>query len=69
MADLAEAFEQHLRSLSEGEWDSLVARVRAPKSSPETGGEEPTWPIGIKSKRGLDEPRRRGYITDGKKES
>jgi hypothetical protein len=28
MGDIAEAFEQHLRSLSDEQWNSLVARVR-----------------------------------------
>lgn len=41
MANLAEAFEQHLRSLSDSDWDALVGRVRPPKASPEPG--EPRW--------------------------
>ncbi len=36
MADLAEAFEQHLKSLSDQEWEALTERVR-PKSNPSKG--------------------------------
>ncbi|VBA43955.1 hypothetical protein LAUMK136_05361 [Mycobacterium attenuatum] len=28
MGDIAEAFEQHLRSLSDNDWNALVAKVR-----------------------------------------
>ncbi|MEU9805592.1 hypothetical protein [Mycobacterium sp. NPDC050853] len=33
MADIADAFKQHLSSLSEQEWSALVAEVRAPEDS------------------------------------
>ncbi|CAN3128580.1 hypothetical protein ACNUDN_11710 [Mycobacterium sp. smrl_JER01] len=29
MADIAEAFKQHLRSLSDSEWDALASEVRS----------------------------------------
>lgn len=58
MPDLAEAFEQHLRSLSDDEWTALVARVR-PDDHDDAG-----QPKGSKSKSGLAEARRRGYVTD-----
>ena len=37
MADIAEAFKQHLRSLSDTEWDALATEVR---STPQQRGPE-----------------------------
>lgn len=44
MADLADAFEQHLKSLSDDEWSELVARVRPTKDGPD--GEPPRLATG-----------------------
>ncbi|MDM2643329.1 hypothetical protein PP633_01700 [Mycobacteroides abscessus] len=40
MADIADAFKQHLSSLNEQEWSALVAEVRGKESStvPGAGG-------------------------------
>jgi hypothetical protein len=70
MAELAEAFEQHLKSLSASEWDALVSRVRqpTPPASPPLSGEHVDPPAGKPLKNpGLEEARRRGFIdADGK---
>lgn len=58
MADLAEAFEQHLRSLSDTEWEALTKRVRSsPSDAPQDRG------TGA-SAAGLAEAKRRGYVKD-----
>lgn len=67
MADnsIADAFEQHLRSLSQPEWDALVARVRTPKHQPQTplpGEQEQHQQVGSGRNEGLAEAKRRGYI-------
>ncbi|WP_322857762.1 hypothetical protein [Mycobacterium shigaense] len=36
MGDIAEAFEQHLRSLSDDDWNALVTRVRTDDTKPST---------------------------------
>jgi hypothetical protein len=61
MADLAEAFEQHLRSLSDSDWDALVARVRTPMAPPQP--DEHGEPSGGQN-AGLEEARRRGYVDE-----
>jgi hypothetical protein len=77
MADLAEAFEQHLKSLSDEDWDSLVTRVRPPKSPPapldERVDDQPTpkrFPQapGPATNDGLAEAHRRGFIDDDGKQ-
>ncbi|WP_205874442.1 hypothetical protein [Mycobacterium camsae] len=40
MGDIAEAFEQHLRSLSDTDWNALVERVRTP-ANPSGDQQEP----------------------------
>ncbi|MCV7285352.1 hypothetical protein H7J87_08425 [Mycolicibacterium wolinskyi] len=67
MADIAEAFEQHLRSLSDDEWKALVSRVR--KQQPGGSNEdERQRDREIESGRkkfsnyGLQEAYRRGYV-------
>lgn len=55
MADIAEAFEQHLRSLSDDEWTELEGRVRDRKAP---GGEAAT-PTGPNSAAGRAEAQRR----------
>lgn len=72
--ELSEAFEQHLRSLSDDEWNALSSRVRAPKGPPPD-------PYAAEQKRqqevdsgrhrfknaGIEEAYRRGYVDkDGK---
>lgn len=70
MADLAEAFEQHLKSLSDSEWDALVARVRTPEAvkssrgTPDEPANGPTPSTRPKTRAGLEEALRRGYIGD-----
>ncbi|QFS91523.1 hypothetical protein FIV07_12210 [Mycobacterium sp. THAF192] len=73
MAELAEAFEQHLRSLSDDEWNALASRVRTPKTPPAPpplAGERRDEPSGNQPKfanSGLEEAYRRGFIdADGK---
>lgn len=67
MGDIAEAFEQHLRSLSDEQWNALTARVRTPAPqappAPQLPNEvEQTTEFGSGSKAGLDEAKRRGFI-------
>lgn len=69
MPDLSDAFEAHLRALPDTDWDALVKRVRpaAPTSSVPLANENPGNPENFrprKANEGLDEARRRGYITD-----
>jgi hypothetical protein len=35
VGNIAEAFEQHLRSLTDAEWSALVKRVRPPSDAPQ----------------------------------
>ena len=37
MGELAEAFEEHLRSLTDDEWNALATRVRTPQGEPQPG--------------------------------
>lgn len=65
MGDIAEAFRDHLRSLSDSEWDALVAEVRPskPSASPPLPNEvTQSERIGTGRNEGLAEARRRGYI-------
>lgn len=65
MGDIAEAFRDHLRSLSDSEWDALVAEVRPPKhpaGPPITNEVEQSERVGTGRNEGLAEARRRGYI-------
>ncbi|WP_100484951.1 hypothetical protein [Mycobacteroides abscessus] len=70
MPDLSDAFEAHLRAMPDTDWDALVKRVRpaAPVSgvplANETQGDPEKFGRRIKGNEGLDEARRRGYITD-----
>lgn len=71
MADIAEAFEQHLRSLSDAEWDTLTQRVRTPKAPPPAdlpgiGDEDRKHGRGPQTSAGLAEAKRRGYIGQDK---
>lgn len=65
MGDIAEAFRDHLRSLSDTEWDALVTEVRTPKppASPPMANEvTQSERIGTGRNEGLAEAKRRGYI-------
>ncbi|WP_197382851.1 hypothetical protein [Mycolicibacterium mengxianglii] len=67
MANLSEAFEDHLRSLSDQEWNALASRVRQPQQTTPTAplpGERQfdKDPIGSLKNPGFDEAVRRGYI-------
>lgn len=61
MAELAEAFEQHLRSLSDDEWNALASRVRTPKTPPAPpplAGERRDEPSGNQPKFANSGPKR-----------
>lgn len=65
MGDIAEAFEQHLASLPDEDWNALVARVRPPKPQPNPpipGEVEQSDHVGKGRNEGLAEAKRRGYI-------
>lgn len=74
MSDVSEAFEQHLRSLSDSDWAALAQRVRpAPptRSGPEllnaNNGQAEQFGHGNKKNEGIQEAIRRGYLdADGK---
>lgn len=73
MGDLDAAFEQHLASMSDGDWNALVARVRPPQAPPAppppplSNESSPTVFRGEAASAGLNEAKRRGYIDDGGK--
>lgn len=70
MPNLAEAFEEHLRSLSDSDWNALVARVRAPQRQPNPLANDDDPPDRPLANDGLEEARRRGYVDeDGKRVS
>jgi len=67
--ELSEAFEQHLRSLSDSEWDALASRVRTPSGPPpDSYMEQQERQREIETGRrrfkntGEEEAYRRGYI-------
>lgn len=65
MGDIASAFEEHLRSLSDTEWNALVQRVRpsASEPNPRLDNEvEGSTRIGTGRNEGLADAKRRGYI-------
>jgi hypothetical protein len=71
--ELAEAFEAHLRSLSDSEWAALTARVRTPAAPPPAtpwpGERVDAPPAAPKTaiEAALQEARKRGYLdADGK---
>lgn len=74
MADIAEAFEQHLRSLTDDEWTALTQRVRTPQQQQpserqrlDNESDAPATKIGKGRNAGLEEAKRRGFIdNDGK---
>ncbi|OBJ49537.1 hypothetical protein [Mycobacterium sp. 1423905.2] len=62
---IAEAFRDHLRSLSDDEWNQLVAEVRPPNPEshiPLPNEVEQSGRIGTGRNEGLAEAKRRGYI-------
>lgn len=68
MTQLSDKFEEYLSSLSADEWTALEGRVRATKPPPPaSSGDQQPAPSGVKSKLGLEEARRRGYVNEGKK--
>ena len=66
MGDIAEAFKQHLSSLSDDDWNKLVAEVRppqpAPSGAPLPNETEQAQRIGTGRNEGLAEAKRRGYL-------
>ena len=69
MADIASAFEEHLRSLPDSDWDALVQRVRPsrPQQASLPGEHSAEPDANDFTNAGLAEAHRRGYIdADGK---
>lgn len=70
MADIAEAFKQHLRSLSDDEWTALEREVRVQQQPPAPTGpplpgerrEGDDAPVRKGENAGMAEARRRGYV-------
>ncbi|OBG87538.1 hypothetical protein A5699_02085 [Mycobacterium sp. E802] len=66
--ELSEAFEQHLRSLSDSEWEALSSRVRTKAPPPDTYAQQQKRADEIETGKrrfknaGQEEAYRRGFI-------